>query len=104
MSYICFLGLHLWHMEVPGRGVQWELQLPACATATATPGLSCICDYTIAHSHAGSLTHGARQGIEPASSWILVRLVSAEPEQELLNARFWIKAFIRHFSYVIVDH
>ena len=28
--------------------------------------------YTIAHDNAGSLTHRARPGIEPTSSWILV--------------------------------
>ena len=33
----CFLGLHLWHMEVPRLGVKLELQLPAYATATAMP-------------------------------------------------------------------
>ena len=32
-----FLGPHLWHMEVPSLGVESELQLPAYATATATP-------------------------------------------------------------------
>ena len=32
-----FLGLHLWHMEVPRLGVCSELQLPSCTTATATP-------------------------------------------------------------------
>ena len=31
-------------MEVPGLGVGSELQLPAYATAIATPDLSCICD------------------------------------------------------------
>ena len=31
-------------MEVPRLGVELELQLPAYATATATPDLSCICD------------------------------------------------------------
>ena len=35
------------------------------------------------HSNAGSLTHRARPGTEPASSWILVRFVSAESQQEL---------------------
>ena len=34
--------------------------------------------YTTAHSNAGSFTHGARPGIEPASSWMLVRFVSSE--------------------------
>ena len=32
-----FLGLHLWHMEVPRLGVESELQLPAYTTATAMP-------------------------------------------------------------------
>ena len=31
-------------MEVPGRGVELELQLAAYTTATATLDLSCICD------------------------------------------------------------
>ena len=37
-----FLGLHLWHMEVPRLGVESELQLPAYTAATATPDLSLI--------------------------------------------------------------
>ena len=36
-----------------------------------------------AQGNAGSLTHLARPGIEPESSWILVRLVSTEPQREL---------------------
>ena len=39
--------------------------------------------YTTAHSNAGSLTHWARPGIEPVSSWILTGFVTAEPWQEL---------------------
>ena len=38
---------------------------------------------TTVHSNAGSLTHWVRPGIKPASSWILVIFVSAEPLQEL---------------------
>ena len=38
--FVCFLGSHLWHMEVPRLGVKSELQLPAYTTATATPDLS----------------------------------------------------------------
>ena len=33
--------------------------------------------------NAGSLTHGAGPGIEPASSGMLVRFISIEPQQEL---------------------
>ena len=35
-----FLGPHLWHLEIPRLGVESELQLPACTTATARPGPS----------------------------------------------------------------
>ena len=44
LNFFCFLWSYLWHMEVPGLGVQSELQLPAYATATAISDLSCICD------------------------------------------------------------
>ena len=40
--FICFLGPHLQHMEVPRLGAELELQLPATATATWAP--SFICD------------------------------------------------------------
>ena len=33
---VFFLQMHLQHMEVPGLGVESELQLPAYATATTT--------------------------------------------------------------------
>ena len=35
------------------------------------------------HSNAGSLTHWVRPGIEPMSSWMLVRFISSEPQWEL---------------------
>ena len=35
--FLVFLGLHLWHIEVPRLRVKSELQLPAHTTATATP-------------------------------------------------------------------
>ena len=66
--FLSFLGLYPWHMEVPKLGVELELQLPASTTA---------------HNNAESLTHWARPRIEPSSSWILVRFVTAEPRQEL---------------------
>ena len=39
--------------------------------------------YTTALSHTGSLTHWARPGSKPTSSWILIRFVSAVPQCEL---------------------
>ena len=42
--FFWLLGLYSRHMEVPRLGVESELQLPAYATATATPDPSCVCD------------------------------------------------------------
>ena len=39
--------------------------------------------YTTAHN-SGSLTHWMRSGIEPATSWMLVGLVTTEPQWQLL--------------------
>ena len=39
-----FLGPHLQHMEVPRRGMEWELQLLAHTTVTVTSDPSCVCD------------------------------------------------------------
>ena len=65
---IIFLEPHPQHMEVSRLEVELELWLLA---------------HTTAHSTARSLTQGVRPGIELTSSWILVRLVTAEPWQEL---------------------
>ena len=52
-----FLGPHLQHMEVPGQGIESELQLQAYATGTAMPDPSASATYTAACGSAGSLTH-----------------------------------------------
>ena len=44
--------------------------------------------YTTAHGNAGSSTHWRRPGIEPMSSWILVRLFSIAPQWELPDTNF----------------
>ena len=36
--------------------------------------------YTTAHGDAGSITHWARPGIEPKTSWFLVRFIYAVPQ------------------------
>ena len=59
---------HPRHMEVPRLGVESE--------RSAT--------YTTALGNARALTHWARPAIEPATSWSLVRFVSAAPGRELL--------------------
>ena len=69
--FFFFLGPHLRQMEVPRLGVESELQLLAYATATATPDLSFIWDLHCSLQQHQSLTHRARPGIEPVSSWTL---------------------------------
>ena len=43
---------------------------------------------TATHGNTRSLTHCERPGIEPACSWLLVRLVTAESQQSFLFASF----------------
>ena len=74
-----FLGPHPWHMEVPRLGV-------AVAYAYAMQDPSASATYTTAHSNTISLTHWAGPGIEPTSSWMLVRFVSAEPHRNSQNS------------------
>ena len=42
--FFFFLGPHPWHMEVPGLGVESELQLLIYTTVTAMPDLSHVCN------------------------------------------------------------
>ena len=76
-----FLFHSIWRF--PGEGLKSELQLPAYTTVTATSYPCCFCDLPTAHGNAGSLTHWARPGIEPTTSWFLVGFVSAVPQREL---------------------
>ena len=47
--------------------------------------------YTTAHGNARSLTHWKRPGIKPASSQMLVRFISAEPQWELHSLGFQMR-------------
>ena len=62
--FFFLLGLHPWHMEVPGLGVELELQLLTYTTATAMQNLSHVC----------SLHHSSRQ------CWILNPLSKARDQ------------------------
>ena len=42
--YFVLVLFFMWHMEVPRRGVESELQLSACVTARAMQDASHICD------------------------------------------------------------
>ena len=79
---VVFLWLCLCHMEVPRLRVELELQLLAYTTGTATQDLSHVYDLQCS-SQQCRILNPLRAGIEPMSSWILVRFVTAEPQWEL---------------------
>ena len=100
-----FLGLYLWHIEVPGLGAELELQLLAYTTATAMRDLSHICD--LHHSSqqavrghwASHLTHWARPGVEPTTSQTLVGFISAEPQWELHQLFCFIVILLKSYPF-----
>ena len=82
------------------------------AVAPQQCGIQAACVTSItAHGITGSLTHWARPGIEPTSSWILVRFVSAAPwwelPQSLLNSfHHFLPSYLHSsfFALVILAH
>ena len=80
----CFPGPHLWHMEVPRLGGPIGASAAGLhhSYSNAGSGLR-LQPNTTALRNTRSLTHWARTGIEPATSWFLVRFVSAAPWWEL---------------------
>ena len=70
-----------------------------------TDTLNHICDLHHSSSNAGCLTHRARPGIEPASSWILVQFIIAEPQQELpMHLWFYVWFFMSDFMWYSLLH
>ena len=99
----CFLGLHLWLLEVLRLGVELEIQLLAYATATAMPNQAVSAAYTIVHmATPDPLIHWVRPGIKPPSSWT-PRFVTTEPQGELLMFLFFLIniSFLGHFVWEI---
>lgn len=66
-------------------GILTELQFLAYATATASQDPNWFCDLHHSYDNARSLTHLSRQGFEPASSWIPIGFITAEPWQNSLS-------------------
>ena len=74
--FFCFLGLYPRDREISRLGIKLELQLPAVPQPQQCGIWATSATYTTAHGNAGSLTHRARAGIEPATSWFLVGFVN----------------------------
>ena len=71
-----FLGLHLQHMEVSRLEFELELQPQVYTIATAMRDLSSVCDLHHSSQQCQILNHRAGPGIEPKTSWILVRFLT----------------------------
>ena len=85
---VVFLGPHPQQMQVHRLGIKSELQLPAYATATAMRDPSHACDLHHSSWQRWIFNPLNEAGIKPKSSWLLVRFVTAEPQQELLDKIF----------------
>ena len=66
--FILFYGPYLWHIEVPGLGVELELQLPACTTDKAMQD-PCTCDFAPVANPLSKIRN--RTCIFMDTSWIL---------------------------------
>ena len=75
-------------MEVLRLGVESELQLLAYATATAMPDLSRVCDLHHRSQQYRILNPLSKPGIEPTTSWLLVRSIIAEPQWNSSGVQF----------------
>ena len=76
-------------MEVPRLGVD---QSYSCQPTPEPQQRRIQAQGATAHGNAGSLTQGARPGIEPESLWMLVGFASTEPRWELPG--FFLKKYI----------
>ena len=84
-----FLEPHPQHMEVPRLGVYWS-----CSRQPAPEPQQCriwatSATYTTAHGNTRSITHWARPGMEPVSSWILVGFVNHWATTGTPKLKFW---------------
>ena len=87
--FFSFKGLHLQHMAVPRLKANRSSSCWPTHSHSNTQIQASSVTYNTAHSNAGSLTHWARPGIEPTTSWSLVGFISAAPRRERLHFCSW---------------
>ena len=80
-----------------------ELQLPAYTTAITMPDPSHICNLHHSHGNAGSLTHWARPGIEPITSWFQLDLFLLHHSGNSVGVQFLKGIFYIPFWYFSVN-
>ena len=77
-----------------GRGLIGATTASLCHSHSNAGIWATSATYTTAHGNTGSLTHWARPGVEPPTSWFLVGFVATVPWWELLFHVFWNSAFM----------
>ena len=63
-------------MEVPRLGSSWNCSCQSMPQSQQCQTWATSATYTKGHPYAGSLTHWARSGIKPSTSWALVEFVN----------------------------
>ena len=76
LSFCHFLGHSHGIWRFPGEGSNWSYSCRPTPEPQQLGIRAAFATYTTAHSNAGFLTHWARPGIEPATSWCLVGFVN----------------------------
>ena len=89
LFFLNFLGLHPWHLEVLRLGVKSELWVPAYTTAIATRDPNLVCDLHHSSWQCRILNALRKARDQTQSSWILVRFVTTETQQELPDLIPW---------------
>ena len=83
LSFVLFAGHTSITWRFPGSGSNWSFICWPAMQAQQRQIRVASATYITAHSNAGSLTHWARPGIEPATSSFLVGFFSTAPCWEL---------------------
>ena len=84
LFYLCFRATHATYGGSQARSVIRATAASLCHSHSNARSKPCLWPVPqLTHSNAGSLTHWVKPGIKPATSWLLVGLVSAVPWQEL---------------------
>ena len=91
--FVLLLGLYLQHVNVPRLGVELELRLQPTLQPQQHKIQATSMTYTTAHDNAGSLSHWAKPGIEPASSWILAGFITCWATAGIPPCGFDLMAF-----------
>ena len=86
---LVFLELHRGIWRFPGQGSNRSCRCWPTPEPQQRQIWAISATYTTAHGNTGSLTHWARTGIKPNTSWFLVGFVSAVPRWELQILKFF---------------